>query len=333
MKKTDKIVYVIVVVIVMFLAYYFGISYYAEYMNHKDAVVLQNATVTNITEHTDYDSDDYYKIYISYIYNDTECIDVYWDTEYSRKYDVGDVVEIKIDPDNPGYILDEETRGDIMIFIILIAVAGLIYYKTDKRYENKVEMLGEKKLITDKKIAFDLRPKILTAAAEILISIAVGTVILYCLLAELFYVGYLWWMAVVFVLGVAFQVLAISLISKMPEKKYSLNSLVCEQKWIDNFDDSTNYYVKFPGVYKVSCNKLDYLQMCEGSHYYVLQKQNGDVRGIYPISEWRLAVEDRSLESVYKILIKKVWYNLILSVAFETVFVFVFAFVTQLFIR
>lgn len=333
-KRVGNIIFLIVAITaVVVCVYYYGIRYYAEYMNHRDIVVPHNATVTNITEHTDSDSDDYYKFYVSYIYNETECENIYWKTEYSLKHNVGDIVEIRIDPDNPKYILNEATRGDVMIFVIIIAVAGLIYYWLDKFYNKRVDMSGEKKLITDKKVAFDLRPKFLTVAAMILICVAVGTVVLYFMLRELFSAAFLWWMAAAFIIGMIFQILAVYSISKMPDKKYSLNSLMCEKKWIDNDGDTTQYYVSFPGISKVDCNKLNYLQMCEGSYYYILQKQGGGVCAIYPISEWSLALEDRSLRNVYKTLIKKVWCNLILSVALETAFVFMFAVVTKLFIR
>jgi len=82
---------------------------------------------------------------VSYIYNETECENIYWKTEYSLKHNVGDIVEIRIDPDNPKYILNEATRGDVMIFIIIIAVAGLIYYWMDKFYNKRVDMSGENK--------------------------------------------------------------------------------------------------------------------------------------------------------------------------------------------
>lgn len=73
-----------------------GVENRNKYYSTKDLVVPVSATVTEISV-----ADSKYYIYIEYSYNGERIEDKQWKTTDTKDYDIGDVVEIKINPEYP----------------------------------------------------------------------------------------------------------------------------------------------------------------------------------------------------------------------------------------
>lgn len=333
-RKTDileLIIGIIVIGVICYSVYFFSIREYVEYMNRKDGVISQSAQITRIYEGTDSDDDEYYDYYVTYVYNGKKYENVYFDREYSEVYEKGTSLNIKIDSDEPSYIFHGE-RGDTAFFIIFGIISVFIGAFENLFYYYKQRRDVQIREITDKMIAKDLRPKGLLIAA--IAGICFGSAVLVAdkLMSELFGKVYIVWAVVIFIAGMVFQVLA--LLSVKKKRKYTFNSRVCQRKWMDNSDDENiKYYAKFDEITSADLTKAEYIEMCEGSIYYLVINHRGKICNIYPASIWRPAIEDRSLVEPKRILVKEIWINLCISVAVMIGIAGVMAGISQVLIR
>ncbi|MBE6783643.1 MAG: hypothetical protein E7536_06490 [Ruminococcaceae bacterium] len=99
-----------------------GIEQRNEYYGNKDIVIPVSATISDINE-TD---ENEYSIAVSYEYNNEVYEDVHW-MRTNTKYKVGDIVEIRINPERPVYIFPEDNgTKDIVVGICLFIPSSAI---------------------------------------------------------------------------------------------------------------------------------------------------------------------------------------------------------------
>lgn len=333
-RKTDileLIIGIIVICVTCYSVYFFSIRNYAEYLNRKDTVVSQKAVVSRVYEGEDSDDDEYYDYYVTYEYEGKEYKDIYFTREYSDIYEKGAMLNIRIDSVDPAYIFHGK-RGDAAFFIIFAIISvfmgafeNLFYYYKQRRDVQIRE-------ITDKMIAKDLRPKGLLIAAIAGICFGFSVLLGDKLMPELFGGIYIVWGVIFLIAGMVFQILALMFVKK--KRNYTFTSRVCQRKWIDDSDDENiKYYAKFDELISKDLTKVEYIEMCEGSVYYLVINHRGKICNIYPASIWRPAIEDRSLIEPKRVLIKEIWLNLCIAVAVMAGIVGIMACATQILVK
>ncbi|MBP3330144.1 MAG: hypothetical protein J6L89_04840 [Clostridia bacterium] len=99
-----------------------GIEQRNEYYENKDIVIPVSATISDVNETDEND----YSIAVSYEYNNEVYEDVHWMTT-DTKYKIGDIVEIRINPERPVYIFPEDNgTKDIIVGICLFIPSSAI---------------------------------------------------------------------------------------------------------------------------------------------------------------------------------------------------------------
>ena len=110
--------------------FFAGMKPYVDHQKHKKAAVDVNAVVSRVEVNEDSEGDKDYEIYLNYSYLEKDYKDIYWEEIASEDYVRGQQIVIRIDSENPEYVLknDVGTRGFIIVILAFaIVVAGVIY--------------------------------------------------------------------------------------------------------------------------------------------------------------------------------------------------------------
>lgn len=95
---------------------------YDLYNRLKDTAVTIEAEIVRTEQYND-DGDDKYKAYISYSYGNKVCTDIYYE-DYSAKPEIGEKVEVTVDPENPEVFMPEKP----IVFLPAIGYLGLCIF-------------------------------------------------------------------------------------------------------------------------------------------------------------------------------------------------------------
>ena len=105
----------------------------AKVIQTRNTYVEIQATISSYDERTEIDEgyeSVYYDIYVSYEHNGKEYSGVRYDSSYSEP-ELGKVVTVRIDPENPGVLLADKTEFGLIILIIpifLAIITGVVYF-------------------------------------------------------------------------------------------------------------------------------------------------------------------------------------------------------------
>lgn len=320
----------IVVIIAFFLIigpYGIAIKPYAEYLRYKDVAAEVEAEISYINVYEDSDDNKQYELYMTYTYDGVPYEDIYWETVSADRYNMGDIVSIKILPENPTYIMSTEigTIGmNVTMLLYSIALAGLIY---ERSFYCTKENSG-KRYITDKMLATSLRPRAFLAIAQVLIFTCSGIYSAKLFMPEL--VGNLTLANVLLAAGVLFVCITVIKTLNLPKKGFVFGVHRCVSKWNEDGNDTTISHTRFDRIDKTNHGGKVFDRAIEGFQYYVVQNSKGYVCEIFDITRWTPKVEDRSLKSGSKFAVIRMFIELIIGIGFMIAFTYVFRMIAHL---
>lgn len=270
---------------------YQGIQEYRSYIYYADRVVPVTAKITDMQELQDSDNEEYYELYVSYKYEDIDINNAYWMTTYSDDYKKGDVITIKVDPDNPKHILEhyekienQLTLGLAFFSITICALSWLMMNCMKKKNNGKC-------IITDVKICKNLMTWVFYPMSFLLsYGVAIVTEVVYARDLVNGSVG-----IISICLGLILFIYTLVNIITIPKRPYKLTlqkCINCYEKEYDDSDGGTSRirFADFSNVKGVRCDAD------VGIEYYLVQNHKDKVKGCYNKYLFDLKLEDKSLK-------------------------------------
>ena len=276
---------------VVVVPYSMVIQPYAEYIRYKDSAVTINAVVSDIYEYEDSDDDEHYEIYLSYDYRDKQYRDVLWETISTDRYNVGDIVTVKISIDEPEYVL-KSNRGtgglEFILVVYAMIVAGIVY---DRSFYN-TKKNDDLKFIDGRMIVNDLSPKAFIAVINAVFGFLAGMCGAWFFLSSMginlnFVPGVLFIAIITFIATLCY-------IYRIPQKGYRINIHRCLKKWSENDGETTFNYVQFEAIRKTSHGGKVFSRAEENVNYYLVMKGE-NIKEIYDTRKWILSGDDNNL--------------------------------------
>ena len=296
MKICDKVLTTAMALILagMFIgAFYWSVvKPYTGYLRRIDSAVNVEAEVSRVVVHTDSDDDEWYKIYVTYFYGNESYEDIYWETRPNEDFYQGEKTIIRIDSQNPEYILKTDLGGRSFIFylcVFAVVIAALIY----ESHFYKVRYNEDKKPITSRMIADNLSPRYIVATANAFFFSVAG-----CVGGKVF-------MPVLFpgttfikfmtASGMVFLVIALCFIFRISRNGYKIGIHSCIIRRSESDGDSTSYYTVFEGLEDAVREAKVYKRTREGFDYYLVMNKKNKVCEVYNTADWMLATDEKSL--------------------------------------